>query len=105
MAGDAYQAQIIVLIRAGKVDVYGNGWQKVGIRTKFLSYWDANKEIAQARAVIGLMYPFQRGKTISGRMWQAPLNGTRVITEPKTNVYACPGLVDADDIEKALACR
>lgn len=102
MAGDAYQAQIIYLIKAGKIQVYGNNWHKAGIKAKSLSYWDAGKKMAHACSVIGLMYPFQRGKTISGRMWQAPLNGTLVFTEPKTDIYSCPGLVEAEDLEKAL---
>jgi hypothetical protein len=43
------------------------------------------------------MYPYQRGKTLSGRMWQAPLHGCFVISEEGTNISHCPGVVEVSD--------
>ncbi|KPK97170.1 MAG: hypothetical protein AMJ95_10515 [Omnitrophica WOR_2 bacterium SM23_72] len=93
---DRYQQDLVKLITGGSVRVYGGKWDKAGIKTKPLSYWQVNQLFAASSACYGLMYPYQRGKTLSGRMWQAPLQGCFVISEAGTNISNCPGIIEAD---------
>jgi len=94
MAQDKYQQELLKLIKSGIVRVYGKKWDKVGIKAKPLSYWQVNKMFAASSTCYGLMYPYQRGKTLSGRMWQAPLHGCFVISEAGTNIAGCPGVIE-----------
>lgn len=91
---DKYQQDLLKLIKSGLVRVYGGKWDKAGVKTKPLSYWQVNRMFAASSACYGLMYPYQRGKTLSGRMWQAPLNGCFVISEAGTNISHCPGVIE-----------
>lgn len=94
VSGDPFHNQLIALIRSGWVEVVGSNWQHVGIQARPLSYWAANRRLARSRWCIGLMYPNQRGRSLSGRMWQAPLQGCHVISEAGTNLLNCPGVVE-----------
>ena len=38
------------------------------------------------------MYSYQRDVTLSGRMWQAPLNGCPLISEPAKLAHDIPGV-------------
>lgn len=101
ISDDRYHRQLISLIRSGWVDVHGGNWQHVGITTRPLSYWAANRQLAACRWCIGLMYPNQRGRSLSGRMWQAPLQGCHVISEVGTNLLGCPGVLEVSDYTQA----
>jgi hypothetical protein len=94
---DSYQKQLIYLSRLDEIKVFGSKWDKVGISTRSLSYKSANRLLAKAQHCFGLMYPYQRGRSLSGRMWQAPINGCYVISEPGTNIFNCPGVIEAHD--------
>ena len=93
---DIYQQDLVRLGKARFIRIFGRKWDRVDIRSYGLSYWQANRMIAKAYSCYGLMYPYQRGATLSGRMWQAPLNGCFVITEMGTNRFQCPGLIEVE---------
>ncbi|MFZ9753222.1 MAG: hypothetical protein ACO3B3_06695 [Cyanobium sp.] len=94
MPGDPFQEQLLALIRSGRVRVHGGRWELVGVRARPLSYRQANRLIAASSSCFGLMWPYQRGTTLSGRMWQAPLNGCFVFSEPGTDLLGCPGVLE-----------
>ncbi|MFN9546696.1 MAG: hypothetical protein ACK6AD_06460 [Cyanobacteriota bacterium] len=94
LANDPYQQQLISLIRAGSVRVYGAKWNRVDIKARPLSYFEANLKLSTAKVCYGLMYPYQRGKSLSGRMWQAPIQGCMVISEEGSNLFLCPGVLE-----------
>lgn len=94
MPGDPFQQQLLEQIQAGAVQVHGAHWERLGVRTQPLSYWQANRLLARSARCFGLMWPYQRGLTLSGRMWQAPLQGCFVLSEPGTNRLAVPGVVE-----------
>jgi hypothetical protein len=105
MAGDPFQEQLLGLIRAGLVEVFGGRWQLVGVSSTPLSYRQANRLIARSASCFGLMWPYQRGRTLSGRMWQAPLNGCFVFSEPGSDPLGCPGVIRAERFDAATAGR
>ncbi|MCS5692528.1 hypothetical protein NZK33_11095 [Cyanobium sp. FGCU-6] len=98
---DPYQHQIVDLVRAGDLEVYGGKWDRLGVDTHGLSYLEANRRLARARCCYGLMYAYQRGTTASGRMWQAPLNGCVVFSEAGTDMAGIPGVIAVERFEPA----
>lgn len=98
---EAYQHQIVDLVRSGFLEVYGRKWDRLGVHTHGLSYLEANRKLAAARCCYGLMYAYQRGTTASGRMWQAPLNGCVVFSELGTALAGIPGIVEVERYEPA----
>jgi len=105
MPGDAFQEQLLALIRGGLVEVFGGRWQLVGVPSRALSYRQANRLIAASASCFGLMWPYQRGRTLSGRMWQAPLNGCFVFSEPDSDLLGCPGVIEAPRFDGETAAR
>jgi hypothetical protein len=103
MPGDRFQEELLALIHSGLIGVHGGRWELVGVRARPLSYRQANRLIASSSCCFGLMWPYQRGTTLSGRMWQAPLNGCFVLSEPGTNVLACPGVIECQHFDTGTA--
>jgi len=101
--GDAFQEQLLGLIRSGLVEVHGGRWQTVGVSARPLSYLQANRLIAGRASCFGLMWPYQRGRTLSGRMWQAPLNGCFVFAEPGSDPLGCPGVLMLERFDEQAA--
>jgi hypothetical protein len=87
---------LISLIKRGKVRVFGSKWDRINISARPLSYLSANLILTTTSVCYGLMYPYQRGKSLSGRMWQAPIQGCVVISENDTNLFECPGVYPVD---------
>lgn len=102
MSNDPYQQQLLALIVAKKICVFGAKWDRLNISTNPLSYRSANRVLSKSLLCYGLMYPYQRGTSLSGRMWQAPLHGCTVISEPGTNIFDCPGIHEMDDFRSQL---
>jgi len=96
MGDDAYQNDLLALIRAGVVRAFGANWQLAGVKAHPLSYRQANRLMAASACCFGLMWPYQRGRTLSGRMWQAPLNGCFVLSEKGTDILGCPGVLERE---------
>jgi hypothetical protein len=103
LADDPYQQQLITLIKAGIIHVYGAKWDRIQVKARPLSYLSANLKLASASLCFGLMYPYQRGKSLSGRMWQAPLQGCIVISENNTNPFSCPGVYEVSSYEESFS--
>jgi hypothetical protein len=97
LQGDQFQQQLISQIKSSRIRVYGAKWNSIQIRARPLSYLEANLKLANAYFCYGLMYPYQRGKSLSGRMWQAPIQGCTVISEENTNIFLCPGVVEVSN--------
>lgn len=94
LSDDFFQSQILSLARTGQLHIYGAKWSKVNIHSSPISYYFANRLLSQAFYCFGLMYPYQRGRSLSGRMWQGPINGCFVISEIGTNIFNCPGVIE-----------
>ena len=103
MGDDAYQRDLLALIRAGVVRAFGANWQLAGVRARPLSYRQANQLLAASACCFGLMWPYQRGRTLSGRMWQAPLNGCFVLSETGTDILGCPGVIECEAFHAGAA--
>ena len=101
---DSYQQQLLSLIHASRVTVYGSKWSSVNVSARPISYLHANHLLASSCICFGLMYPYQRGTSLSGRMWQAPLHGCLVISELGTNIFHCPGVLESSTYELDLPC-
>ena len=102
MNDDSYQQQLIKLIQQNTVIVYGAKWDRLNIIAKPVSYLSANSRLLKSSLCFGLMYPYQRGKSLSGRMWQAPLQGCLVISEASTNIFDCPGIIEVRKFSSGL---
>jgi len=100
IGSDSYQQQLLALIHSHKVLVYGGKWHNQNINAVQISYLSANRLLSQATHCYGLMYPYQRGTSLSGRMWQAPIHGCHVISEAGTNIYNVPGVIEAESYEQ-----
>jgi hypothetical protein len=100
LVNDPYQNQLVSLIQSGKVHVYGAKWDRVNISSRPLSYLQANLRLASSLTCFGLMYPYQRGKSLSGRMWQGPIQGCVVISEETTNLFCCPGIIEVSRFDE-----
>lgn len=63
-------------------DVWGERWDGLPIRTHGrLKTAAVSRVYSQSRAALGMMYPFQRPRSMSGRYWHAPLNGCYLLVE------------------------
>jgi hypothetical protein len=90
-----------------KTNVWGMGWN---IDKKFYhgktGLFSVSSIYAKSKFAFGLMYPFQREVTFSGRFWQAPLNGCSVFSEVGLYTSTIPGVIETDysigDLEKKL---
>jgi hypothetical protein len=100
IGSDSYQQQLLALIHSHKVLVYGGKWHNLNINATQISYLSANRLLSQATHCYGLMYPYQRGTSLSGRMWQAPIHGCYVVSEAGTNIYNVPGVIEAETFEQ-----
>jgi len=103
MGDDAYQRDLLALICAGVVRAFGANWQLAGVKAHPLSYRQANQQLAASAWCFGLMWPYQRGRTLSGRMWQAPLNGCFVLSETGTRILGCPGVIECEAFHAGAA--
>jgi len=96
-AGDPWQQQIHQLASQGHCHFWGLGWERlIAAPAPTLhgpsSLHEAQRIYRQAHAAVGVMHAFQRGNTLSGRMWQAPLNGCQLYTEALPAGMALPGV-------------
>jgi hypothetical protein len=96
-ASDGSLEQMDVVARSGRCHFWGLGWKDIvapGSSTAHghASLHDCQRIYRRAKFAFGVMYPFQRQKTISGRMWQAPLNGCMVFSEATIPGVSLPGV-------------
>jgi hypothetical protein len=99
---DETQKSIINLSTIGKIKLWGKGWPPASRSLGRHLMSNLSGTYARSRLTIGSMYPHQRGKSYSGRMWHAPLCGCFCLTEGAP-VDNSPGLIlntDPQLIEK-----
>ena len=95
---DIFAQNFLKSLRAHKAHVWGRGWDSEEdiINEGVLEVLDVSKVYANSRAALGLMYPFQRQTTFSGRFWHGPLNGSIIISEPGIYTNDIPGVYNSD---------
>jgi hypothetical protein len=98
-AGDPTLRAFVEFARASSMRVWGRGWEP-HLKPEQLMGQAAAERVsdmyAGLRVGAGLMYSWQRGKTFSGRFWQAPLAGCPLMTEVPAPFGAAPGVILAD---------
>lgn len=96
-ADDIYKTRFDEAISYFKPHIWGLGWLlsqnhyhgKAGV-------FHVSSIYAKSKFAFGLMYPFQRDVTFSGRFWQAPLNGCYILSEPGLYTQKIPGVIETD---------
>jgi len=68
------------------VKVFGNNWHLVGIKTHGIAHYEANLKFATSDLTLGIMYPYQRGKTLSSRAWHGPIHGCMILSSEEDRV-------------------
>jgi hypothetical protein len=80
-----------------KTNVWGVGWKiNKDLYHGKTSLFSVSSIYSKSKFALGLMYPFQRNVTFSGRFWQAPLNGCFVFSEPGLYTQNIPGVIETD---------
>ncbi|MBN8787801.1 MAG: hypothetical protein J0I84_11980 [Terrimonas sp.] len=96
---DAFKEKFNKCVTELGVDVWGMGWNNVVKEEKYhgkLGLFKVSSVYAQSECALGLMYPFQRALTFSGRFWHAPLNGCAIFSEPGLHTRSIPGILETD---------
>ena len=95
---DTFALNFLKSLKVHKAYVWGRGWEdEEGIIKKgMLEVMNVSEVYASTRAALGLMYPFQRQTTFSGRFWHGPLNGAIIISEPGAYTVDIPGVYNSD---------
>ena len=96
-------------VKSLKVNVWGLGWNDLGLKGAYhgkLGVFNVSSIYSCSLNALGIMYPFQRDTTYSGRFWHAPLNGCRIFSEHGLYSNKIPGVVETDysiaDLESKL---
>lgn len=82
-------------------NLWGMGWNSLKYGEKYhgkAGLFDVSKIYAKSKYALGLMYPFQRDITFSGRFWHAPLNGCYLFSEPGLYTKEIPGVIETNYI-------
>ena len=96
---DTEGCSFLEFILKNNVEVWGEGWsrylpsQLVHGRVALLR---SSQIYCKAAVSVGNMYPYQRGKTISGRFWQSPLANCPILTERELDEMKIPGVFKVD---------
>lgn len=80
-------------------NLWGMGWNSLKYGEKYhgkAGLFDVSKIYSKSKYALGLMYPFQRDITFSGRFWHAPLNGCYLFSEPGLYTKEVPGVIETD---------
>ena len=91
-----YQDELLKLGELNEVLIFGKRWTLSNKKVESISLSGANQLFSKSLYSFGLMYDYQIGKTLSGRMWQGPLNGCYVFTELGSNIISCPGVIEVN---------
>jgi hypothetical protein len=101
--GDPILLQMDAIAGGGRCHFWGKGWPASGLTVHGPASLHESQQIyRRSNFALGVMYPFQRGRTISGRMWQAPLNGCMLISEAVPPGVPLPGVACCVDLPSAL---
>jgi hypothetical protein len=102
---DSIKVRFNEILNCFKINVWGLGWQLV--KSSYhgkVGLFNVSNIYASSKFALGLMYPFQRESTFSGRFWHGPLNGCSVFSEMGLYTSKIPGVIETDytieDFEK-----
>jgi hypothetical protein len=101
--GDSFLLQMDAIAGGGRCHFWGRGWPASRLTVHGPASLHESQQIyRRSNFALGVMYPFQRGRTISGRMWQAPLNGCMLLSEAVPPGASFPGVAWCSDFMSAL---
>jgi hypothetical protein len=93
--GDEILKSFLSFLLENKVQVWGAGWDQILPPNQCmgpLPLKDLVKFYQKNKLALGIMYSWQRGKTVSGRFWQAPLSGCALLSEAVPIALNIPGV-------------
>lgn len=97
---DPYLKRMKTIINVLDVKIWGMNWHgHIESENKLMGrsgFFETSRIYSQSMFALGLMYPFQRNITFSGRFWQAPLNGCYLLSEPGLYSHGIPGIIETD---------
>ena len=101
---DSVEQGMIEFLKREEATVFGFNWLKAGIRTSGLSHYQSNRMFSKSLITVGLMYHYQRGKTLSSRAWHGPIHGCYLLSHESEEVKGlnAPGLVYTQSWEETL---
>jgi hypothetical protein len=105
---DIFSTRFLDLLLREDVDVWGDGWNMLLTSSKNhhrAPLYTARSIYGASKVALGMMFPYQRNLTISGRFWMGPLNGAVVLSEPNDFIGIIPGVTEFDFQSTGLAIR
>lgn len=106
---DPWQREIQAFAEEGGCHFWGRGWRRPGLSPATAPRFHGPTSLHETQGIyrrahyaLGVMHGFQRGNTISGRMWQAPLNGCHLLTEAMLPNVELPGVRLVGDFRSAI---
>jgi hypothetical protein len=96
---DKNSLKFLNLLKENQIPVWGSGWHGYLSNPQIkgrLPLFNAPKLYAATKVGLGMMYPFQRGLTISGRFWQGPLAGCLIFSECTLHDELLPGVSETN---------
>lgn len=97
---DIYHDRLKSIIDTLDVKVWGMNWDghiKDNHKLKGRSgFFESSEIYSETEYALGLMYPFQREVTFSGRFWQSTLNGCFLFSESGLYSKSIPGIIETD---------
>jgi hypothetical protein len=94
---DSIKVRFNEILSYFKINVWGLGWQlDTNLYHSKVGLFDVSNIYSSSKYALGLMYPFQRDVTFSGRFWHAPLNGCCVFSEKGLYTSKIPGVIETD---------
>jgi hypothetical protein len=97
IGSDKFKEKFDIAVDHFRAHLWGTGWR---IKNKFYrgkaGLFRVSSIYSGSQFAFGLMYPFQREVTFSGRFWHAPLNGCILLSEPGMYAGKMPGVIETD---------
>jgi hypothetical protein len=106
---DGWLTRMDGIAAGGECHFWGDGWSPL-TPVPFsrmhgpASLHDCQHIYRRSAFAFGVMYPYQRARTLSGRMWQAPLNGCALYCEDLLPNAEMPGVHVCDDYAELIRC-
>lgn len=95
--GDTFKELFNNAISHFRAHIWGLGWEvNKNLYHGKAGLFQVSSIYSKSKFALGLMYPFQRNVTFSGRFWHAPLNGCMLLSEPGLFTRMIPGVIETD---------
>ena len=100
---DLFQTRFNTYIYCNNIPIWGQNWEKINVKSKGAAgLFAVSKIYSKSRFALGIMVPFQRDVTFSGRFWHATLNGCYLISEPGLYTAIIPGVIESDFTDESI---